>query len=298
MRSLNLDQLRALIEVVELGSFSAAARRLNLSQPAVSLQVRELENRYGLKLVERLGKHAHATAPGLALVEQARRIAEECNAADLAMRRFRDGWLGRVRIGTTLTAMMYELPPILKRLHVEHPGIELLVSNMPTRDSVEKVIDNMLDFALVTLPVKSRLLRITTLRPEMLVAILPATTPNIPDEVTPGYVATQPLILEFARGAVNALVTQWLSRVRLSQAPMPIGIVEAVKKGVASGLGMSIVPDVAMIEPVADIVVRPLKPPVPCTLALIEHRNKPDGPALKIVREALLELRSHDFDKS
>ena len=48
MRSLNLDQLRALIEVVELGSFSAAARRLNLTQPAISLQIRELERRFGL----------------------------------------------------------------------------------------------------------------------------------------------------------------------------------------------------------------------------------------------------------
>jgi DNA-binding transcriptional LysR family regulator len=295
MRSLNLDQLRALVEVIELGSFSAAARRLALTQPAVSLQIRELEGRYGLQLVERLGKHAHATAPGRALAAHARQIAEACGAADMAMRRFRDGWLGQVRIGTTLTAMMYELPPILKRLRAEHPAIELLVSNMPTRDSVEKVIDNVLDLALVTLPVRSRQLRITPLRPEMLVAILPATTPDIPDEVTPDYVATQPLILEFARGAVHGLVTHWLSHVTLAQAPMPIGIIEAVKKGVAAGLGMSIVPNVAMTEPVADIIVRPLKPAVPCTLALIEHRNKPDSPALKIVRKAILELRSSDF---
>ena len=54
MRSLNLDQLRAFLEVVECGSFSAAARRLNLSQPAVSLQIRELEQRLGVQLVERL----------------------------------------------------------------------------------------------------------------------------------------------------------------------------------------------------------------------------------------------------
>jgi DNA-binding transcriptional LysR family regulator len=296
MRSLNLDQLRALVEVAELGSFSAAARRLNLTQPAVSLQIRELESRCGLQLVERLGKQAHATAPGRALIEHARRIAEECNAAESTMRRFRDDWIGQVRIGTTLTAMMYELPPILKQLRTDHPGIDLLVSNMPTRDSVEKVVDNTLDFALVTLPVKSRLLRITPLRPEMLVAILPATTPNIPDEVTPSYVATQPLILEFARGAVHALVTQWLSHVRLSHEPMPIGIVEAVKKGVASGLGMSIVPDVAVAESLADIVVRPLKPPLPCTLALIEHRNRPDGPALRIVRKTLLQLRSSELN--
>jgi len=298
MRSLNLDQLRALVEVIELGSFSAAARRLNLTQPAVSLQIRELEGRCGLKLVERGVKRVYATAPGQTLVEHARRIADECTAAESAMRRFRDGWLGQVRIGTTLTAMMYELPPILKRLRADYPGIELSVSNMPTRDSVERVIDNLLDFALVTLPVKSKLLRITPLRPEMLVAILPATMPNIPNEITPDYVATQPLILEFARGAVYALVMRWLSHVRLSYAPMPIGIVEAAKKGVASGLGMSIVPDIAVREPVADIVVRPLKPPVPCTLALIEHRNKPHGPALKIVRDALLEIGSVEMSNA
>ena len=78
MRSLNLDQLRALLEVVELGSFSAAARRLNLTQPAISLQIRELERRFGVQLIERLGKQAHATVPGRALVEAAQRIFHEC----------------------------------------------------------------------------------------------------------------------------------------------------------------------------------------------------------------------------
>ena len=74
MRSLNLDQLRALLEVVELGSFSAAARQLNLTQPAVSLQIRELERRFGVRLIERLGKRAHTTAPGRQLVEAAQRF--------------------------------------------------------------------------------------------------------------------------------------------------------------------------------------------------------------------------------
>ena len=60
MRSLSLDQLRALLEVVERGSFSAAARHLNLTQPAISLQIRELERRFDVQLIERLGKQAHA----------------------------------------------------------------------------------------------------------------------------------------------------------------------------------------------------------------------------------------------
>ena len=112
MRSLNLDQLRTLTEVVTCGSFSAAARRLNLTQPAVSLQIRELETRLGVRLVERLGKQAHATEPGRELVQAARRILEECGALEQAMRRYRQGWLGRVRVGTTLTALTYRLPAI------------------------------------------------------------------------------------------------------------------------------------------------------------------------------------------
>jgi DNA-binding transcriptional LysR family regulator len=89
MRGLNFDQLRALLEVVEHGSFSAAARRLHLTQPAVSLQIRELERRFGLQLIERLGRQAHATVPGRELVEAAQRIFRECDDVDATMRRFR-----------------------------------------------------------------------------------------------------------------------------------------------------------------------------------------------------------------
>jgi DNA-binding transcriptional LysR family regulator len=290
MRSLNLDQLRTLVEVVALGNFSAAARRLNLTQPAVSLHIRELEQRFGVRLVERTGRHAQATPPGRELVEHAGRIFRECASSEATMRRFRDGWIGSVSLGTTLTALTYSLPPILKKLRGDHPGIELMVNNMSTRDSVEGVMRNAIDLALVTLPINAAQLRITPLRPETLVAIFPAGSTDVPPEVTPEYAAAQPLILEQPRGAVHALVMQWLSKhMPLLRTPMHLGTVEAMKSVVASDLGMSIVPDVAVAG--SDFIVRPLKPAVPCTLALIEHRNKPNGQALEIVREALLGLR-------
>ena len=295
MRSLNLDQLRALTEVAALGSFSAAARRLNLTQPAVSLQIRELEARWGLRLVERLGKKTRATGPGRELIEHARRIARECEAADRAMRGLRDGWMGRVHINSTLTALMYDLPPILKRLHAEHPKIDLVVTNAATRDSVESIVQNVIDFALVTLPVKSALLRVTPLRQQHCVAILPATIPDIPDRVTPQYVARQSLVLEHDRGAVHALAMGWLAKqLPLARQPMHVGIIEAAKQAVAAGLGMSIVPDVSVAEPMPGVVVRPLKPELPCTMGLIERRNRPSEPALDVVRDALLELRTID----
>lgn len=299
MHGLNPDRLRALIAVVELGSFSAAARQLNLTQPAVSLQIRELERRLGVALVERMGTRICMTAPGQSLVEHARQILRECDTAEAAMRRYRGGWVGRVHIGTTASALIYELPPILRRLRHDHPDIELLITNMPTRDAVEDIIQNRIDLGLVTLPVDDTHLQVTPLRSGALHAIIPAATADIPDVVTPDYAARQPLVLEHTRGAVNALVMRWLSKqLPLTRTPMHMGTIEAMKTLVSLGMGMSIVPDATIADPLPDVVVRPLDPPVACTLALIEHRHKPDHAALATVRDALLQLRtapaSHD----
>ena len=294
MRGLNFDQLRTLLEVVEQGSFSAAARRLNLTQPAISLQIRELERRFGVRLIERLGKQAHATVPGRALVEAAQRILRECDHANAAMRRFREGWTGRVHVGTTLTTMIYRLPPILRRVRLDHPGIDLVVTNAPTPNSVENIIQNRIDLGLVNLPVqKKKQLKITPLCPEVLLAIFPVGTPDVPDEITPGYVARQNLLVEQASSAAHSLVLGWLSgHASPPRAPTALGTVEALKSAVASNLGMAIVPEASIAMHLSDFIVRPLRPPLSRMLALIEHRNKPNEPALEIVRNALLALRT------
>src|SRR5262249_54572823 len=113
-----------------------------------------------------------------------------------------------------------------------------------------------------------------------------------PAKITPSYVARQPLGIEHTRGAGYALIMRWLAaELPLARAPMHLGTVEALKMAVKSKLGMSIVPDVAVGRREDDLITRPLRPPVPCTLALIEHRNKPNEPALEIVRDAILRLR-------
>ena len=299
MRGLNFDQLRTLIEVVERGSFSAAARRLNLTQPAISLQIRELERRFGLRLIERLGKQAHATVPGGELVEAARRILRECDHADAAMRRYREGWTGRVHVGMTLTAMIYRLPPILRRVRLDHPGIDLVVTNAPTQNTVENIIQNRIDLGLVNLPVEKRQLKVTPLCPEVLVAIFPVGMRDVPDEITPGYVARQNLLVEHASSSASSLVLGWLSGHAASpRAPAALGTVEALKSAVASNLGMAIVPEVSIAMHLSDFIVRPLRPSLSRTLALIEHRNKPNEPALEIVRNALLALRPVEATES
>src|SRR5262245_65540961 len=103
MRSLNLDQLRAFVEVVARGSFTAAAKELNLTQPAVTHQVQELERRFHVTLVERFGKRAYLTQAGEKLIVHARQLLEDDARAQMDMRKLDDGWLGRVRVGTSAT---------------------------------------------------------------------------------------------------------------------------------------------------------------------------------------------------
>src|SRR5271156_1820858 len=104
MRALNLDQLAAFAAVVELGSFSAAAARLNLTQPAISFQIRQLERRLGLRLVERIGRRARPTAAGLDLLPHIRQIDAAVAGAIKAMTYHTQGIAGRVRLGTGATA--------------------------------------------------------------------------------------------------------------------------------------------------------------------------------------------------
>src|SRR5947209_5967155 len=268
MRSLSLDQLRALKGVVELGSFTAAAGRLHLSQSAVSVQIRELEERCGVRLVERLGKKAYATAAGRLVIEHARRISHETDAIANAMRRFREGWIGQVQIGAALTALMYLLPAVLQKLHTEYPGIDLYISNATTASLVDCVLRNEIDLGLVTLPVTESRLTVTPLYTEEMLAILPASLPNPPDEITPRYVAGQFLVLEF--GGVSTLISNWLAARQLApSASMTVSAIEAVKIIVSAGLGISIVPAMAMARPPGDVIIRPLSPPLTRTLGLI-----------------------------
>jgi DNA-binding transcriptional LysR family regulator len=293
MRSLNPDHLRALAEVVGQGSFTRAAKRLNLAQPTVSLQIQELETRLGVRLIDRLGKRAFATAAGRELIEHAERIAQETERLLGAMRRHRDGWLGQVRIGSSTTALIYHLPPVLARLRKEHPNIELVATTGTTTGVVERMLRNEIDLGIVSLPVAERLLDVVPLRAEEMVAIFSDRTAGLPDRITPQFLLQHTLILEYARAHVRALIMSWLAGDGAEVRPaMELDNLEAVRRMVAAGLGASIVPAAVISEPHAgaDIVARPLEPKLMRTLALIQRRDKPGDAALQFVREALLRL--------
>ncbi len=185
MRDLKLDQLRSFAEVIELGTFSAAAERLQLSQPAVSLQVRQLERRLGLRLIERVGKRATPTPAGLELLEHARRIEAAVSGALDGMAAHASGALGRLRIGTGATACIYLLPPVLRDLRRRFPSLEITVRTGNTREVLKALEENTLDLGLVTLPAPGRMFEVTPILDDAFVAIAAADDQRLPATVTP-----------------------------------------------------------------------------------------------------------------
>lgn len=288
MRRLSLDQLHALIEVAEQGGFSAAARLLNLSQPAVSLQIRELEARLGVPLIERLGKKAYPTEAGREVIAHARRMRAE----EEALRR-RRGWLGRVRLGAGPNFAAYLLPSALKVLRETEPDLDLEVRTGISRSSAERVIRNELDIAVVTLPMAHPLLEVTPLRTDPYLAAIPGDTEGVPDVVGPEFFAGRKLLLD-GRSQMDRLFRAWLAAAGVEpQVAMEIGSPMAVRNIVAAGLGVSLIePETALAGgvPAGSLILRPLSPPLDRVTAIVRRRDKAMGPALEIVQAALTTL--------
>src|SRR5260370_26206870 len=211
MRSLNLDQLRAFVDVVQRGSFTAAAKELNLTQPAVTHQVQELERRFKVDLVERLGKRAYLTQAGKKLIEHARNLLEEDSRTQVMMRRFGDGWLGRVRVGTSMTLLMYLLPPILRQLKTDHPQLEINLKAGLTATTLQMLKTNALDLGLCAIPIEDPAFETVPLFKDELVAILPAKTAHLPKRLTPAFLSRCPLVLGSDKSALRRTIIDWLT---------------------------------------------------------------------------------------
>ncbi|MGI6851381.1 LysR family transcriptional regulator [Mesorhizobium sp. 1B3] len=277
MKDLNLGQLRTFADVVELGSFSAAAERAGISQPAVSLQIRQLERQLGVRLVERVGRRAQATPAGHDLLAHAARIQEEVARAIEATVPHRRGAAGRIRIGTGATACIYLLPRVLKQLKEDMPGLEIIVHTGNTADVLKLLEANRLDVALVTLPASGRAFVVDEIYRDELVAVVPDGEDAPSQAVSPAFMAGKPLLLYESGGNTRRLVDRWFLRAGFAPKPaMELGSVEAIKQLVGAGLGWAILPKLAVDRaPLSEeIAWRSLSPRLSRSLAIIMRRDK------------------------
>ena len=298
MRQLNLDQIRSLIGVIACGSFTSAAQGLSLTQPAVSLHVQELENRFKVKLVDRVGRRITPTPAGLELAAIGQRLLDEAEEAHRVMRRYVDGFVGQVRIGMSMTALIYLMPPVIRELKRTVPSLELVIKTRFSENTLQGVRDNELDRGLCTGPVSDKAVDTTEIGTHAMVAIFPPDATDVPDAVAPNMIGRWPLILGDPRSALRHLVEDWIG----IGGPVPRPVMEldnvaGIKSVVGAGLGASVVPALAITgdDQRGRLIVRPLEPPINRSLLLIQRRGKADDAAIRHVRAALLaNVRARD----
>ncbi len=291
MRDFRLDQLDSFAKVIEHGTFSAAAEKLNLTQPAISFQIRELERRLGVRLIERVGKKATPTAAGLTLLDHVKRIDGVVSATLADLLPYARGAAGRVRIGTGSTACIHLLPQVLKSVRQRFQGLEIVVKTAHTKDILKALEDNALDVGFVTPPVHGRMFEAIPVLDDPFVAIAAAGDDRLPRSVTPQAMAGLPVILYDAEGNTRQIVDRWFARAGITLTPaMEMGNTEAIRKLVAAGVGYAILPTSAL-EDRSSIETRPLSPAFHRNLAIVLRRDKILGKGLRMVVEALKEVK-------
>lgn len=274
MTTLNLAHLATFRLVIQRGSFSAAADVLGISQPAVSLQIRQLEHFLRSRLLERTGRGVKATAAGLALLTHGERIEQVVEETLRSLDAFSHEVSGTVSLGTGATACIHLLPPLLQQLRETYPLLKVGVTTGNTPGVVRAIEENRLDLGLVTMPVSGRGLEITPILDEEFVCI---SAQEEECEPTPDSLHILPLIAFESGSGTRALIDAWFQASGLQPEPvMQLGSIEAIKRMVRAGLGYSIVPRMA-VEQVADregLCVLSLTPVLHRQLAIVMRQDK------------------------
>ena len=277
MTTLNLGYLATFRLVIQRGSFSAAADVLGISQPAVSLQIRQLEQFLQTRLVERTGRGIKATAAGQALLIHGERIEQAVDETLRSVRAFNHDVSGTITLGTGATACIHLLPPLLQQLRSDYPLLRVGVTTGNTLDIVRAIEENRLDMGLVTLPVSGRALDVMPVMDEEFVFIASQAQQAMFTDLRPDALHTLPLIAFESGSGTRALIDGWFEASGLTIAPaMQLGSIEAIKRMVRSGLGFSIVPKMA-VEQKADregLCVSSLSPVLQRQLAVVMRQDK------------------------
>jgi len=151
MKNITLRQLKIFEAVARHLSFSRAAAELHLTQPAVSMQVRQMEEAVGLPLTEQIGKKVYLTAAGGELARHARVIAEQLREAEGAIDALKGLRSGRLTIGVVSTAK-YFAPRLLVAFRTRHPEVELRLGVHNRELIVQQLADNQIDLAIMGQP--------------------------------------------------------------------------------------------------------------------------------------------------
>src|SRR5712692_4862044 len=276
---MDFDQLHTFLEIVRLKSFSRAAQTCFRTQPAISAQIRQMEQELGTALFERFGSRISLTAAGKIFTEYAQQLLDTRRRAIEAVAELDRIPKGELVIAANEATCIHVLPTVFSSYKKRFPEVQLQVSRAYGARAVQAVLENTVDFAITQLPIQERKLEIVKIYSDEIRLLVPPGHPLArARSVMAQDVAGQPLLLP-KTGRTRALVDQFLEpvdeNIRIS---MELESSEMIKRFVIAGLGIAFMAVSSAREEIRarelkDIPLAPL--PLMRNLGLVYRRDKP-----------------------
>ncbi|WAC26241.1 hydrogen peroxide-inducible genes activator [Ancylobacter sp. SL191] len=277
MSNISMKHLRYFEALAQHGHFGRAAEACAISQPALSLQIKELEEILGVPLVERGMRQIRLTSLGTEFARRARAILRAVEELDDLARASLSPLAGRLRIGVIPTVAPYLLPRLLTRISARFPGLDLRPREAVTQRLVEDLLEGRLDTAIVALPVSEPSLVEVPLLEEEFVLVRPRADADKPVPNSEMLREMQLLLLEEG----HCFREQALSYCNFSPS-QPRELMEGsslttLVQMVGAGIGVTLIPQMAVrIETAqAQVCVARLTPPPARVIGMVWRRTNP-----------------------
>jgi DNA-binding transcriptional LysR family regulator len=288
----DLADLRGFLAVADLGSFSAAAQALHLSQSALSRRVDKLELALGVQLFERTTRRVELSTIGRGFLPRARNVLNELENALIGFHDLAYRLSGEVTIACVPSAVAYFLPDVIRQYHAKYPGIRVRVIDESSSTILTVVARGEADFGLTYIGTQDADVVFQPLLEESFVVALQVGHPLTERESLTWDDLTTVDYISLAQGSGNRfLIDQALANrdirprsfCEVKHVPALVSLVEA-------GLGVGVVPKLAMpAEGHATLVTRPLtNPAISRTLGLISRRGRTLSPVAQLLFDLLM----------
>jgi DNA-binding transcriptional LysR family regulator len=242
---MQISQINAFLIVAELESFSQAAEKLHITQPAVSKRIRQLENHVKVDLFDRIGKRSILTPNGQAFKPHAERILQELKTYRSGLSHQLGAPSGTLTLATSHHIGLHRLPQVLRDFKIRFPAVDLDLHFMDSEDACIAIANNELELAVVTLPEKAdEKLQCEPVWIDQLVAVLApdhslSDSSGIEPELLLDHAAILPSKGTFTRKIIDNLFADKLENLKII---LETNYLETIKVMVSANLGWSILP--------------------------------------------------------
>jgi len=250
---MEIRQLRSFIAIAELGTFTAAALRVHVTQAAISMQIRQLENELGARLFVRAPRRVMLNEAGEQLLHRARQILRDHDAALDEIAELAGAERGRLRVGSASAAVTTDiLPKLLNEVRKQHAGAEITVLSGTSEALVQQILAGEVDVAFVSLPVEARGISTERLSEDQLVAIASPRHKLAKQRTISAYtLAGEKLILGERGGNTRRLIDQFFAQAGVTlHVSMELSRQAAIRRMVEEDMGVGIVPLQSVVDEV------------------------------------------------